>query len=136
MTPELERGIKRHHLWFGSYRKSGEFKKIHVWLTVNNGCIEFLTAADSYKAKRVQRNPRVLCFIGGEDGPSIPGTAEIVSEQAVMQRVYRAYRKTHPVMMLWLGLILTKRIESGKQVAIHVQPDEPNALAGVTDPVL
>ncbi len=86
MTPELERGIKRHQQWFGSYKKSGELKKIHVWLTVNEGCIEFLTPSDSFKAKRIRRNPRVICFVGGENGPSVPGTAEIVNDVAVMQR--------------------------------------------------
>ena len=136
MTPELWRGIKRYQQWFGSYKKSGELKKIHVWLTVNDGRIEFLTPTDSYKAKRVRRNPRVICFVGSENGPSVFGTATVVSDQAVMQRVYRAYLKSHPIAMLWLGLILKKRIVSGKQVAICVQPDEPNPLAGVTDPAL
>jgi PPOX class probable F420-dependent enzyme len=135
MTPELERGLKRYQQWFGSYKKSGELKKIHIWLTVSDGRIEFLTAADSFKAKRVQRNPGVICFVGSENGPSIPGTAKIVSDEAVMQRVYRAYRKSHPIAMLWLGVVLKKRMEHGKQVAICVQPDEPNPLAGVTDPV-
>ncbi len=136
MTPELERQIKRYQQWFGSYKKSGDLKKIHVWLTVYGGCIEFLTPADSFKAKRIRRNPRVICCIGREDGPEIHGTATIVTDQEVMRRVYRAYRKTHPISMLWLGPILKKRFESGKGVAIRVQPDEPNPLAGVTDPAL
>ena len=44
MTPELERAVKAHNQWFGSYKKSGDLVKIQVWLTVNNGCIEFLEA--------------------------------------------------------------------------------------------
>ena len=47
MTPELERAIKRYRQWFGSYKKSGELIKVQVWLSVNNGYIEFLTLADS-----------------------------------------------------------------------------------------
>jgi hypothetical protein len=49
MTPELERAVKRYRQWFGSYKKSGELIKVQVWLTINNGCIEFLTLDDSYK---------------------------------------------------------------------------------------
>src|SRR5215467_438894 len=79
MTPELERGVKRHKQWFGSYRKSGELVKVQVWLTVNSGYIEFLTLDDSYKVKRIRRDPRVVCYIGDQNGPSIPGTAEIVT---------------------------------------------------------
>ena len=62
MTPELERAVKRYRQWFGSYKKSGELIKVQVWLTVNNGCIEFLTLDDSYKVKRIRRNPRVVCY--------------------------------------------------------------------------
>jgi len=56
MTSELERAVKRYRQWFGSYKKSGELIKVQVWLTVNNGFIEFLTPDDSYKVKRIRRN--------------------------------------------------------------------------------
>ena len=49
MTGELERAVKRNIQWFGSYKRSGELVKVQVWLTVNNGSIEFLTFDDSYK---------------------------------------------------------------------------------------
>ena len=59
MTPELERAVKRYRQWyrqwFGSYKKSGELIQVQVWLTVNNGCIEFLMLDDSYKVKRIRR---------------------------------------------------------------------------------
>ena len=48
MTPELERAVKRYRQWFGSYKNSGELIKVQVWLTVNNGCIEFLTLANRF----------------------------------------------------------------------------------------
>ena len=71
MTPELERAVKRYRQWFGSYKKSSELIKVQVWLTVNSGCIEFLTLDDSYKVKRIRRNPRVICYIG-DKRPSHP----------------------------------------------------------------
>ena len=79
MTPELERAVKRYRQWFGSYKKSGDLIKVQVWLTINNGCIDFLTLDDSYKVKRVRRNPRAICYIGDKEGLQIPGTAEIVT---------------------------------------------------------
>ena len=60
MIPELEPALKTHNQWFGSYKRSGELVKVRVWLTVNNGDIEFLTLDNSYKVKRVRRNPRVI----------------------------------------------------------------------------
>ena len=49
MTPELERAVKRYRQWFGSYKKSVELVKVQVWLTINNGQIEFLTSEDRTK---------------------------------------------------------------------------------------
>jgi len=136
MTPELERGVKRHKQWFGSYRKSGELVKVQVWLTVNSGYIEFLTLDDSYKVKRIRRDPRVVCYIGDQNGPSIPGTAEIVMGRDAIWRVYRAYWKTHSFIMAFIALPIRRRIRNRKDVLIRVHPDEPNPLAGVTDPVV
>jgi PPOX class probable F420-dependent enzyme len=136
MTPELERAVKRYRQWFGSYKKSGELVKVQVWLTVNNGCIEFLTSDDSYKVKRIRRNPRVICYIGDKDGLSVPGTAEIVMGSTAAWRVYRAYWKTHLLVMTFVALPIRRRIKTRKQVLIRVHPDEPNPLAGVTDPVV
>ena len=107
---------------------------MQVWLTVNNGYIEFLSLDDSYKVKRLLRNPRVICYIGDKEGPQIAGTAEIVMGRDALWRVYRAYWKTHPLVMAVIALI-RRRIKTRKQVLIRVRPDEPNPLAGVTDPV-
>jgi PPOX class probable F420-dependent enzyme len=134
VAPELAQAIKPHIQWFGSYNKSGELKKIQVWLTVNQGRIEFLTPASSYKVTRIRRNAQVTCFLGRADGPEIRGTAEIVTDREAAERVYRAYQKTHPFMMLLLARGIHKRIGSGEQIVICVQPEEPNPLTGVTDP--
>jgi PPOX class probable F420-dependent enzyme len=134
MTPELQRAVKRYHLWFGSHKRSGELVKVQVWLTVNNGQIEFLTSGDSYKVKRIRANPRVICFIGDKGGPAIPGVAEIVMGSDAAWQVYRAYWKTHPFVMAVLALPIRWRIKTHKQVLVRIRPDDPNPLAGVTDP--
>jgi hypothetical protein len=136
MTPELECPVKRYRQWFGSYKKSGELIKVQVWLTVNNGCIEFLTLEDSYKVKRIRRNPRAICYIGDKEGPQISGTAEIVMGRNAARWVYRAYWKTHRLIMVLIAFSIRRRIETRKQVLIRVHPDEPNPLAGVTDPAV
>jgi uncharacterized protein len=135
MNAELQRALRRHTQWFGSYKKSGELKKIHVWLVVHKGCIEFLTPADSYKVKRVRKNPHVVCNIGGKNGPAITGTAEIVTDRGEVSRVYKSYWQTHPLRMalvvglrVWIEMLLNKR------VVVRVEPDEPNLLAGYPEP--
>ncbi|HEY7164861.1 MAG TPA: hypothetical protein VIB79_09895 [Candidatus Binatia bacterium] len=136
MTPELERAVKRRKQWFGSYKKSGELVKVEVWLTVNNGAIEFLTMDDSYKVKRVRRNPRVICYIGDRNGTALPGTAEIVMGRDAILRVYRAYWKINPLVMAFIALPIRRRIRNHKQVLVRVRPDEPNPLAGITEPMI
>lgn len=136
MTPELQRAVKRYRQWFGSYKRSAELVKVQVWLTVNNGCIEFLNSDDSYKVKRIRRDPHVICYIGDKDGPSVPGTAEIVMGRDAILRVYRAYWKIHPLIMTFIALPIRRNIKAHKEVLIRVRPDEPNPLAGVTDPVV
>jgi hypothetical protein len=118
MTSELQHALARHTQWFGSYKKSGELKKIQVWLTVRQGQIEFLTPGDSYKVKRVRRNPHVICYVGGKDGPAIPGTAEIITARDDIMLGLR----------VWIEILLNSR------VVVRVQPDDPNPLAGLNDP--
>ena len=102
MNPELQRALRRHTQWFGSYKASGELKKIQVWLVVNDGQIEFLTPGDSYKVKRIRRNPRVICYVGSKDGPTISGTAHVITDRSEVARVYRRYWKVHPIRMVIL----------------------------------
>lgn len=134
MTPQLQQAIKQYRQWFGSYKRSGELVTVPVWLTLNQGGIEFLTPADSYKVKRVRRNPRVVCSLGSKDGPSVQGVAEIVTDLTELWRVYRAYWRTHPWLMLLLWWPIRARIKSGQQVVVRVKIAEPNPLAGITDP--
>ena len=136
MTPELERAVKRYRQWFGSYKRSGDLVRVQVWLTVNNGNIEFLTSGDSYKVKRIRRDPRVICCIGNKGHPSVSGTAEIIMGRDAIWRVYRAYWKTHPLIMTFIAFSIRRRIKNHNQVLIHVRPNVPNPLAGVTDPVV
>lgn len=137
MTPELQRALKRHTQWFGSYKASGELKKIQVWLILNDGQIEFLTPGNSYKVKRARKNPRVTCYVGSENGPAIPGTAQIITDKSEVARVYRAYWKSHPVRMtILIGLRVWIEMFLNKRVVVRVHPDEPNPLAGLTDPAI
>ncbi|HET6180829.1 MAG TPA: pyridoxamine 5'-phosphate oxidase family protein [Candidatus Sulfotelmatobacter sp.] len=137
MTPELQRAVKRHTQWFGSYKASGELKALQVWLIVSSGRIEFLTPGSSYKVKRVRRNPRVICHVGSKDGPAISGRAQVVTDRREVARVYRMYWKAHPLRMaLLIGLRLWIEMLLNQRVVVRVEPDDPNPLAGINDPAI
>ncbi len=133
MTPELEAAVKSHTQIFGSYTRAGELKNVRVWLTLNEGRIEFLTPAQSLKAKRVSRNARVECLVGDQ---RVSGTAAIVSDKDSIWRTYNAYWKTHPIIMALIAWGIRSRIKSGGQVLIRVTPDEPNPFDRATDPLI
>lgn len=134
MTPELQRALKRHTQWFGSYKVSGELTKVQVWRVLNSGQIECLTLGSSYKVRRVRRNPRVICYVGSKDGPAISGTAQIITDRSEVARVYRCYWKVHPVRMaIVIGLRVWIEMLFNKRVVVRVQPDDPNPVAGLTD---
>jgi hypothetical protein len=64
------------------------------------------------------------------------GTAEIVMGRDAVLRAYRAYWKTHPLVMTFIALGIRWHIKTHKEILIRVCPDEPNPLAGVTDPMV
>jgi len=50
-------------------------------------------------------------------------------------RVYRSYWKVHPLRMaILIGLRVGIEMLLNQRVVVRVQPDEPNPLAGITDP--
>jgi len=62
-------------------------------------------------------------------------TAQIITDRSEVARVYRCYWKVHPLRMaiiiglrVWIEMLLNKR------VVVRVQPDDPNPVAGLTDP--
>ena len=62
---------------------------------------------------------------------------EATTAPRFLARVYRGYWRAHPLRMalvvglrLWIEMLLNKR------VVVRVQPDEPNPLAGLTDPAI
>ncbi len=126
MTPELQSALKRHMQWFGSYKKSGELVKVQVWLIVSKGRVEFLTNKNSYKVRRLSRNPKAISYVGSENGPAVAGTAQIITEKADLARVYRGYWKIHPVFMLLASVITSK-------AAIHDQFKTGHTLEDVHD---
>ena len=73
--------------------------------------------------------------MGSENGPAISGTAQIITDRSELARVYRAYWKSHPLRMtIVIGLLIWVEMLLNKRVVVRVQPDEPNPLAGITDP--
>ena len=70
---------KGHTTLLTSFRRNGQGVGTPVGTVASNGKLYFMTAADTWKAKRLARNPRVTLAPGNRRGealgPAIEGTA-------------------------------------------------------------
>jgi len=129
---ELAEALRKHRMWFGSYTRAGKLKKVQVWCFPHDGNFEFLTARDSLKSKRAGRNSQVICYFGAEDGPAVPGTAEVIEDRDEVWRGYRIYWKIHPAAMMLMWPFIRGRVASGRQIMLRVHPLEPHSLEGLS----
>ena len=112
-------------IYVSTKRKSGEWgSPAPVWFWYTDAVIYLTASPSSYKAKRILdgRNA-VRISIGGKDGPTFTGTAEIFTDAAIVERMGEAYNNKY--WLAWLGFARPRvsRVESGKTVAIKVTPD-------------
>lgn len=80
-TP-LERLSRGKYLLVTSFRKDGSPVATPVWVLQDGAALGVWTTAESWKVKRIRRNPDVLvgpCDLRGKPtGDSVPATAEIL----------------------------------------------------------
>jgi PPOX class probable F420-dependent enzyme len=80
--PRLQ--IRGKYLSLTSYRRDGSPVATPVWFVADEERLYAITSADSYKAKRIRRNPSVAvaeCTARGElRGEPIPAQAEFLPE--------------------------------------------------------
>jgi PPOX class probable F420-dependent enzyme len=84
-----------------SYRKDGTPKGTPVWVVPDGDAIAIWTPTESYKVKRIRRNPKVEVapceFSGRPTGESRSGKAEILDAGAT-ERVREAIRRKYGLM--------------------------------------
>jgi len=65
-----------------TYKKNGEAKRTPVWFRLDNGLVYFHTGANTWKAKRLRKNPNIRlapCTWGGKvQGDWLSGKATLV----------------------------------------------------------
>ncbi len=112
-------------IYVSTKRKSGEWgSPAPVWFWYTDEVIYSTASPSSYKAKRIlDGRSEVRISIGGRDGPTFTGKAEIFTDAAIVERMGEAYNNKY--WLAWLGFARPRvsRVESGKTVAIKVTPD-------------
>ena len=110
-------------IYVATKRKNGEWSNAApIWFMYDGEALYFTTSPSAYKAKRIKRGSPVKVWVGGKDGLSFTGKAEIITDSAIVARMGEAYSQKYWVA--WLGLFRPRvdRVESGKTVAVKVTP--------------
>jgi PPOX class probable F420-dependent enzyme len=100
----LERLGNGKYLLITSYKKDGTPVATPVWVVRDGDSLAVWTVRDSWKVKRIRRDPRILvgpCDIrGNATGESVPATAEIVAAAPYRPLLARKYGVVGRLTML------------------------------------
>lgn len=114
-----------------SFNRSGVGVATPVWFVAEDGRLLVQTDRESFKVKRIRRNPQVTiapCNASGRPhGPAVSATAEILPDEElehVRALVARKYRIDRIVILpiYWAAQRLRGRRTSGVEVALAITP--------------
>jgi len=86
-----------------SYKRDGNGVETPVWAAPLDGGLVVFTLKDSFKVKRIRRNPKVRvakCTVSGKVlGPWMDGTCVVVEDPEKEARAYQALNAKYGLMM-------------------------------------
>jgi uncharacterized protein len=107
-----------------SFKRDGGEAKTPVWAAPIDGKLGIYTAGDSYKVKRIRRNPAVRvarCDVRGNlMGPWYEGTCAIVEDPARRARILEALLRKYGLQMRILNFFATLSGRAKKRVFLEV----------------
>ncbi|HZU83274.1 MAG TPA: PPOX class F420-dependent oxidoreductase [Polyangiaceae bacterium] len=110
-----------------SYKRDGTGVPTPVWVAPLDGKLVVFTNRDSYKVKRVRRNPRVRvarCDARGNLlGPWLDGTCAIVDDATRRARIMDALTRKYGWQMRVLNLFATIAGRVGRRACLEVTLD-------------
>jgi len=130
-SSDLKARFPGKYLSLTSFKRDGTGVATPVWFVVENGRLLIHTDPQSFKAKRIRRNPSVMiapCTAGGRlRGDPVPGTAEVLPKgetDRVMRLLARKYRVDRVVLLPIYRLVQRLRgaRTGGSSVAIAIVP--------------
>jgi hypothetical protein len=90
---------KARYVNLETFRKDGTGVQTPVWVARDRNDIVIFTNGDSYKVKRLRRNPKVRiaeCSVRGAlKGPWHDGTGQLVDDEATKQSAIQALHKKY-----------------------------------------
>jgi PPOX class probable F420-dependent enzyme len=107
-----------------SYKRDGSGAQTPVWAAPLDGKLVIFTGGDSYKVKRIRRNPKVRvarCDARGTlQGPWLDGTCAIVDDRARQARIVDALKSKYGWQMRVLDFFSTLSGRAKKRAYLEV----------------
>jgi PPOX class probable F420-dependent enzyme len=107
-----------------SYKRDGAGAQTPVWAAPLDGKLVIFTGGDSYKVKRIRRNPKVRlarCDARGNlQGPWLDGTCAIVDDGARQARIVDALKSKYGWQMRMLDFFSTLSGRAKKRAYLEV----------------
>jgi len=129
----MSAAITGKYLSVTSFRRDGTGVATPVWFVTENGDLLVETDGDSYKAKRIRRNPSVLvapCTASGRlRGEPVPASARFLPEnerERVETLIARKYRVDRVIVLPVYRAVQRLRGRSapeGKPVVLRITPE-------------
>ena len=108
-------------IYDATQRKSGERSTIApVWFVWENDAIWTTTSPTSWKAKRIGRGSPLYIWVGSESGPFVVGTAEKITDPAIIAHMGELYADKYWIAALGFFKPRPDRVSSGKTIAYKV----------------
>ena len=124
LPPATEAALRTSDvIYVATRRRSGALSSIKpIWFVYDGEKIFFTTAPDTWKAKRIAAGSPVYIWVGSKDGPFVEGSAERITDAALVDRMGEAY--AHKYWLAWLGFFKPRsdRVAEGKTNAYLVTP--------------
>jgi len=131
LPPATEAALRSSDLiYVATRRKNGALSSIKpIWFYYDGGKIFFTTSPDGWKAKRLAQGSPLYIWVGSTDGPFVEGSAERVTDAALVDRMGDAYGQKY--WIAWLGFFKPRsgRVTDGKTNAYLVTPTHAEAPA-------
>mgnify|MGYP005868221291 CR=1 FL=1 len=116
-------------IYVATQRKDGERSTAApIWFVWENDAIWTTTSPDSWKAKRIARGSPLYIWVGSESGPFLVGTAEKITDPAVIAHMGELYADKYWIAAMGFFRPRPERVSSGKTIAYKV------TVAGGTPP--
>lgn len=113
---------KQKYINLETFRKTGEGVKTPVWFIEEDDILYTRTIDESWKVKRLNRNPRIKVVPsdsrGGELGTWQDGEAYLVKDPAIATHINKLFNKKYGLYKR--GFDLMGKIRGNKMVAVRI----------------